>query len=245
MRKLLPLVAALALVAVAAGCGGDDDGETTAAPAPPPETPTALSKEELIAQGDAICAEVNAAVGTVDATSSEDAASQVAELYTGMVDRLEDLGQPSDDAAGYDEVIATAEQLAQAQSDVRLAAERGEAEGVATAEAEASAALSSFQEAAGSYGLQECGEGPSAPAPGAAPVEAGGGEEEAAEGVEEEEAPEEIAPEEVEEAPETGGAGSVDEEGEAPPAGGGAEAGGGAPSGGETGGGSAGGIGPG
>lgn len=235
-RKLLVLAGVLALAAVAVGCGGDDGGETTAAPVPPPETPTALGKAELIAQGDAICAEVNAAVGTVDATSSEDAASQVAELYTGMVDRLKDLGEPSDDAAGYDELVAAAERLAQAQSDVRLAAERGEEEGAAAAEAEASSALASFQEAARTYGFEQCGEGPSAPVGGAAPVEAGGEEEaEALEG----EAGEEVVPE-AEEAPDTGGAGSIEEA----PAGGGAEAGGGESGGGETGG-SAGGIGPG
>jgi len=224
------------LVALAiAGCGGDDDGDSTAAP--PVETieaTTALSKEELLAQGDAICAEVNAAVGTVGSTSSATAqAAQVADLYNGMVERLKGLGAPSDDSTGYPEFIAAAEELAQAESDAGLAAERGEEE--ASAESEASSALASFQSAATAYGFEQCGEAPSAPVPGTAGEEAGG--EEAPEAGEEEVAPE--VEEEV--APETGG-GAVEEEG----AGGGAGVGGGTGGGSEgSGGGSSGGIGPG
>ena len=61
-------LAALAL----AGCGGGGGGDTTAAaPATAEETTPALTKEELITQGDAICAEVNAAVGTVVASEAE------------------------------------------------------------------------------------------------------------------------------------------------------------------------------
>jgi hypothetical protein len=235
MRRCLLHSGALGLVALAiGGCGGGDGGDTTAAPvAPTVETPAALSKEELIAQGDAICAEVNAAVGTVTTTGADGQASQVADLYSGMVERLKDLGSPSDDASGYDEFIAAAEGLAQAESDVELAAERGEEDALLTAESEASSALSSFQSAATSFGFDQCGEGPSAPVAGA------GSSEEPVEGVEEEVAPE--AEEEV--APETGGAGSAKEGG----AGGGATAGGGTEGGGEAGGGegSGGGIGPG
>ncbi len=240
MRRLSFHVGAVALSALAiAGCGGGDDGDTTEASAPPPiEEPAALSKEELIAQGDAICAEVNAAVGTLAATEADGGAAQAAELYGGMVERLKDLGKPSDDTAGYSEFVAAGEELAQAESDVDLAAERGEEEGLAAAEAEASSALSAFQSAATAYGFEQCGEGPSAPASGSpdAPVESEEAES-LEEGVEEEEA--EVAPEVEEEvAPETGGAGSDE--------GGGAEAGGGTEGGGEAGGGgSSGGVGPG
>lgn len=241
MRRCLLYSAAFALVVLGiAGCGGGDDEETTAAPTPPAtEAPAALSKEELVAQGDGICAEVNAAVGTVATTDSETAseAVQVADLYAGMVERLRGLGTPNDDTAGYDEFIAAAEQLGQAESDVQLAAERGEEEALSGAESDASAALASFQEAASTYGFTECAEGPSAPAPGA--VTGGAAPEEPVEGIEEEE----IAPEVEEEvAPEAGGAGAT-EEGRA---GGGAPAGGGTEGGGEAGGGeSSGGIGPG
>ncbi len=235
-------MAVLGLVVLGiAGCGGGDDEETTAAPTTTAEAPAALGKEELIAQGDGICAEVNAAVGTVGVTESGAAsqAVQVSDLYAGMVERLRGLGTPSDDTAGYDEFLAAAEGLAQAESDVQLAAERGEEEALTAAETEASSALASFQSAASAYGFTQCSEGPSAPAPGAAT--GAGSAEEQVEGIEEEE----IAPEAEEEvAPETGGAGSAEEAGGA---GGGAPAGGGTEGGGETGGGgsSGGGIGPG
>lgn len=242
MRTSRRLVVSLPLVALAiAGCGGGDDGDSTAAaPVETTETPAALSKEELIAQGDAICAEVNAAVGTVGSTStgSEGQASQVADLYSGMAGRLRDLGAPSDDSAGYAEFIEAAERLGQAESDVALAAERGDEEALATAEAEASSVLSSFQSAASAYGFQQCGEAPSAPVVSPA-GDSGVPEEEEAAGAEEEAAPEEV---EEEIAPEAGGASPVEEES----SGGGAAAGGGTGGGteGSTGG-SSGGVGPG
>ncbi len=243
-RCLLYSVAfGLALLGIV-GCGGGDEEDTTTAPTTTAtEAPAALGKEELIAQGDGICAEVNAAVGTIASTESGDAsqAVQVADLYAGMVERLRGLGAPSDDTAGYDEFIAAAEGLAQTESDVQLAAERGEEEALTTAESDASSALASFQSAATSYGFTECAEGPSAPAPGA--VTGGAAPEEPVEGIEEEELAPEVEVEEEEVAPETGGAGSADEAGGA---GGGAPAGGGT-EGGEAGGGegSGGGIGPG
>ncbi|HEU5141610.1 MAG TPA: hypothetical protein VFU04_00470 [Solirubrobacterales bacterium] len=236
MRLPLHLIA-LALMAVAiAGCGGDD-GEDTTAPsvAPPVETTASVTKEDLIEQGDAICGEVNAAVGTLASTEAEGAANAAA-LYGGMAERLEDLGAPSDDTAGYSDFLAATQALAQAESDVELAAERDEEESLATAEAEASSALASFQAAASDYGFEECGEGPSSPAAGGAAPEGGVEPEVESEAPEEGEAAEE-APEVEEVAPETGGAGSADE-------GGGAEAGGTEGGGGEVGG-DSGGIGPG
>ncbi|HEX5762822.1 MAG TPA: hypothetical protein VFY04_06845 [Solirubrobacterales bacterium] len=229
------LGAALAI----AGCGGGDDDETPAPAAPPPAETTALTKEELLAQGDAICAEVNAAAGALASSESAGGPADTAELYTGMVQRLHGLDAPSDDSTGYSDFSAAAEELGQAEGNLELAAQRGDPEGLANAETEASTALSSFQEAASDFGFEQCSEGPSA-------ASAPDGDEPG--GVETEEvAPEEVeeteeAPEETEEvAPETGGAGSAEEGG----AGGGAEAGGETGGGEGSGGGSSGGIGPG
>lgn len=234
-RRLL-VVSSFAALALA-GCGGGDDGDSTAAaPVETTEAPAALSREELVAQADGICAEVNAAVGTVGSTSAdaESQASQVAGLYGGMVERLKGLGAPSDDSAGHAEFIAAADALAQAEENVELASEREDAESLTSAEAEASSALTAFQSAATSFGLEECAEAPAAPAPGGSTGGLAG--EESAGGVEEE--AEEIVPEEeAEAAPEE--APPVEEES----AGGGAGVGGGT-EGGSAGGGS-GGIGPG
>lgn len=236
LRRLLPVVA-LALAALAiAGCGGGDDETTESTPEATVPTTTALTKAELIEQGDGICAEVNAAVGGIGASETEvagGAAGQVADLYVGMVESLKRLGTPTE-TDGYPELSSAADALSQAEGEVKLAAERGDSSGLATAESNASSALASFQAEAQSYGFEDCGEGPSAPVSGGAGTEVPIEEEELVpEGLEEEA---EVAPEEVEPAPETGGAGST---------GGGAEAGGGSEGGApETGGGS-GGIGPG
>jgi hypothetical protein len=234
------LAATLALaVLILAGCGGSggDSSETTAAATT--ATTEALSKAELIEQGDAVCAEVNAAVGSADSSSAATISptEQVAGLYSGMVSSINNLGTPRE-SAGYTEFSGAAEELAKAEDEVKLAAERGDTASLETAESNASAALSSFQEAAQTYGFKECAEGPSAPTP-SAPT--GSGEAEAGEEAEAVE-PEAVEPEaevEAEPAPEPvpetgGGAGAIEGGG----TGGGSEGGGGT-------GGSSGGIGPG
>ncbi len=218
---------------VLTGCGGGDDSpETTAATT---EAEAALTKADLISQGDAICAEVNAAVGSVAASESSDQTAQVADLYIGMVESIKRLGTPAEET-GYPEFIASADRLAEIEGEVKLAAEREDTAGVEEAGGEAVAALEAFEGEAQSYGFEDCGDEPTAPAPsgsGSAAVEEGaeeGGLEVAPEELEEEVVPEEVAPEEV--APETGGAGGGIEE--AAPESGGGESGG-----------SSGGVGPG
>jgi hypothetical protein len=239
MRRLGLLGAALALlVALAAGCGGGGGEESTAAATTEATEPAALSKAELIEQGDAICAEVNAAVGAAGSTSSGagETIVQVAGLYGGMVERLKGLGPPREEDAGYSEFLSSAEALAQAEDNVKLAYEREETEELTSASSEVASTLTAFESAAREFGFEKCAEAPTAPAQSASGG-GSGGEEEGAGGVEGEAveaAPEEEAEAAPEEAP------PVEEES----AGGGAAAGGGAEGGG-TSGGSSGGIGPG
>jgi hypothetical protein len=232
----LSLTALLALVA--AGCGGGGGGETTASTEKTVETTPTLTKAELISQGDAICAEVNAAVGSVgsSAADTKSQVEQVANLYTGMVSSLSRLGTPKEDSAGYAEFISAAEELAKVEGEAKLAAEREDTAALGEVATKATPTLEGFETTAAVYGFEKCSEGPSTPtAPptsGSAPEAEEGGVEVAPEVEEEEVAPEEVAPEEV--APETGGAGGGVEE--AAPEEGGGESGGG---------GTGGGIGPG
>ncbi|HEY7949923.1 MAG TPA: hypothetical protein VID51_03705 [Solirubrobacterales bacterium] len=199
------------------------------------EAPTAVTQAELLERGDAICAEVNAAVGTVGAsTETGGAAEQAAGLYSGMVDSLKGIGVPQE-SEGYPEFIAAAEALATAEDEVQLASEREDTASLESAESNASSALASFQTAADEYGFEDCSEGPSAPvSPGTGPESGETGSEAPEEPEAEAEEPEvEAAPEP---APETGGAGGAPE--------GGGTTGGGGESG-STGGGESGGIGPG
>lgn len=231
-RHLIPALSLLALLALAvAGCGGGGDSTTDATVAETTEVTPSLSKEELIKQGDGICAETNAAIGSVGSSAADPSSqtTQVANLYIGMVASLERLGEPTEGAAEYAKFIEAAEQLAKIEGEVKLAAEREDATALGEAATQAAPALEEFETQAGVFGFEECSKEPSAPpvAPSTGSegeVEEGGIE---PEGEIEEVAPEEeIVPEEEEIVPETGGAGGEIEE-VVPEAGGGEESSGG------------------
>jgi len=217
---LLALTALVALLL--AGCGGGGD-ETETTPTPTVEEPAALTKDELIEQGDGICAEVNAAVGALSASETEGESAtgdseKVANLYTGMVERLQDLGAPEDEEAEYTDFMEAAEELGKVEGELKLAAEREDLAATEEKGQEAAAALEEFQSQAAIYGFEDCSDEPGLPTPAGGGETPGGeefeGEEEGGVEVEpefEEAAPEEeIVPEE-EVAPETGGAGGSPE----------------------------------
>lgn len=229
----------LAALAIA-GCGGGGDDDSTESAPTTTEATAALSKADFIEQGDAICAEVNSAVGAVGAGEADvpGQITQVSDLYIGMVDSLKRLGMP-EDASGYSELMEAAEKLAKVEGEVKLAAEREDTAAIGAAATEAAPALEGFETEAGVYGFEKCSEGPSAPTPASGGAAEAGGEEEVAPEGSPEAIEEEIAPEVEEAAPETGGAGTAEEA--APEAGGtGAGTGGGGEAGGTSGG-----IGPG
>jgi len=224
-KIFLVLGALLALALVIPGCGGGDDSETTM---PTVEEPTALTKQELLTQGDGICAEINAAVGALSASaSSEESATddseKVANLYIGMVERLQDLGTPEGDAGEYAKFMEAAEELAKVEDELKLAVEREDLAASEEAGQEASAALEEFQSQAAIYGFEDCSNEPSAPAVDGGPTTAGGEEFEGGEAEEGGVEPEYVEPEyeepapEEEVAPETGGAGGGPEAPEAAP----------------------------
>lgn len=246
-HKTILLLLAVLAAALVAGCGGGGGEETTETTATV-EEPQKLTKAELIEQGDSICAETNAAVGALAGaeteTSSTEQDEKVANLYTGMIEGLQELGAPEGSEVLYSEFMEAGEELAKVEGEAKLAAEREDVAALEEAKIASEPQLEEFQERASDYGFKDCSEGPGAVTPagsgtGTTEAEAGGEE---AEGLEEEGGVEpeaeyvepevEEAPPEEEAAPETGGAG------------GGAEV---APEGGgETGGGSSsGGVGPG
>lgn len=212
LRAPLSLLALVALIALAAaGCGGGGDDTTAETAETTVEEPTALTKAELIERGDGICGEVNAAVGAIAASEEgeiDEQTTEVAGLYTGMVESIKELGRPSE-PEGYDEFIAAADELAKVEGEIKLAAERGDVEALGEAGTEATPILEEFQAQAAIYGFEECSEGPSAPTttPGAGGEEGGEIEEggvEVTPEIEEEIIPEEVEPE-PEIAPEEGG----------------------------------------
>jgi hypothetical protein len=239
-KTILCLLGVLGALMVAGCGGGGDDTESTTTPTI--EEPAALSEEEVIEEGDAICAEVNAAVGALAASEDPEAepgdeTEKVANLYTGMVERLQDLGTPEGDGGTYANFMEAAEEVAKVEGEARLAAEREDIEAMEEARGEAAVALEEFQSQAEIYGFEDCSEEPSelsvpAGAGGEAEVPPSGEE---LEGVEEEggvevepeyEEPEYEEPPVEEVAPETGGAGGGVEEAPEPAPEAGGESGG-------------------
>jgi hypothetical protein len=230
---LLAPLALLVVALVVAGCGGGGGGSssTTTAVVKKKTTAPKLSKAGFISQGDAICAEVNTAVGSTEESAAEASVqtSQVANLYTGMVESIQRLGQPSE-KDGYSEFMGAAEKLAMVEGDLKKAGEEEDLVAEEEAAQESAPALEEFQQQAAVYGFENCAEGPHAPEPSpesvppageesVAPEESGGLESLPEEEVapEEEFIPEEeVAPpveeEFVPETGETGGAGGEIEE---------------------------------
>jgi hypothetical protein len=228
-RQVILALSLLALLALAfAGCGGGGDATTDVTAAETTEATPSLSKDELIKQGDAICAETNAAIGSVGSSAADPSSqvTQVANLYTGMVASLEGLGEPTEGTAEYAKFIQAAEELAKIEGEAKLAAERNDTIALGEAATEAAPALEEFETQAGVFGFEECSKEPTAPP--VAPSTSGSAEGELEEGgIEAEGEIEEVVPEEEfvpeeEVAPETGGAGGGIEE-VAPEAGGGGE----------------------
>jgi hypothetical protein len=226
---VLALSALLALALVVAGCGGGGSSSesSTVARKPKVESAPKLSKAQFIAQGDSICAEVNTAIGGIGETEADTTSqtTQISNLYTGLVQSLQQLGQPSE-TTGYSEFMGAAEELAMVEGEVKKAADEEDLVALEQASQEAVPAVEEFQSQAAVYGFEECSEGPHATE--VAPESSSG--EELPEAVEEpggvEVAPEEefvpeeeefvpeeeVAPEIEEVAPETGGAGGAIEE---------------------------------
>jgi hypothetical protein len=225
---VLALPALLALGLVASGCGGGGSSESsTVAHKPKVEQQQSLSKASFVRQGDEICAEVNTAIGSVSESAAEptNQSTQIANLYTGMVSSLQQLGQPAE-KTGYSEFMGAAEELAMVEGEIKKAGEAEDLAALEEASQSAVPAVEEFQSEAAVYGFEDCSESPHAPeaaaetSTGEAPSEGGeesGGVEAAPEEEfvpeEEEFVPEEeVAPEVEEVAPETGGAGGEIEE---------------------------------
>ncbi len=144
-KALLLTLLLLAPLGVAA-CGGGDE-ETPAPVATEEPAAPDLTQADLISAGDGICAEVNAAIGTIQTIETTDStvqATQIADLYAGVAERLEGLGTPSDGEAPT-AVIAAAATLGD------------------PATTDPTAALAEFQTAASAYGFTDCAEDPAAP----------------------------------------------------------------------------------
>ncbi|MCL4290657.1 MAG: hypothetical protein KJ051_10335 [Thermoleophilia bacterium] len=140
-------VAALALAGVAAGCGGGDGGGDR------------LTKDEYIAQADAIC---KAANEKIDALGEPETMEEIAtlaadaiEIQEGSLAELRALKPPEEDEATLNEAYALVEQQVEVGKKVKAAAEAGDLEAIQTLIAENEPLDDQADKIAADYGLTE------------------------------------------------------------------------------------------
>jgi hypothetical protein len=151
---LLPVAALLV-----AGCGGGTERSTSGATAE--KNGSALTKAELIEQGDAICAKVYAATGALNPEGTSKEGVRVANLLNSMIQRLLALGTPQETEYSYAEYTTAAHALKRAEGEVTLVARRGDPAALRLAESGSLSSLSMFEGLAGQYGFKDCAEGAS------------------------------------------------------------------------------------
>lgn len=157
LSRLL-LVAALALAA----CGGDDGGDDGSGEG-------ALTKEEVIEEGDRICAEAEEeldAVEGIDTNPFEEGADTDAfldgldegiEITENRLERFRELEGPEEDQATLDRLVELQEESLERIKEFRTAVEEGNAELGNQLITENSTTAEEAEQLASEYGFEECG----------------------------------------------------------------------------------------
>ena len=120
MKKTAAAAAAVLMCLTLAGCGDDSSSDGDAKKADKSAEPTALTKAELIEQGDAICKESNdrieAAAAPIGADPTEQQmigfiADTLIPEIEGQAEGLRKLQPPADDAAAFDAILTALEKV--------------------------------------------------------------------------------------------------------------------------------------
>lgn len=158
-RPLAALVAVLALSTLVA-CG-DDDSDSEDATAEEPAGGDALSKDELIEQGDAVCADLEAATAAIALPDGvedyDDYISEVIAAGESAYDDFAALAPPEDGEAVHQALLTS---LGDAIEAAEGAVAALQSEDTVTAEdlmAEADRLGDAADEEARAYGFQQCG----------------------------------------------------------------------------------------
>jgi hypothetical protein len=138
-------------------CGDDGSPEVSINIPTTGTTASSLSKEDFITDADTACEEVNTAISQFAASGQGlTEADQIADLRSGLVDQLKELGPPEEDRATLDQFTTALQAQAQAGQKIALASERGE--DTAEFETELQTAKDQGAAAAQAYGFQQCGQ---------------------------------------------------------------------------------------
>ena len=159
MRRIALLVGLLSLVLAAAACGGGGDGER-------------LTKEELIAQGDAICKKYRERFNEIDfpnadPTSSEtsdevldqfgDALDEGVALFRDQIGELRDLNPPEDFEDGYNGAMDGLASAVDSLEEAADAAHDADRDKLRAALAESERHGEGADKVARDYGFKVCG----------------------------------------------------------------------------------------
>jgi len=151
-----PLVRAIAVVLAAfllASCSSSDSAR--------------LTKEELIAQGDAICKTMSDKAGSIGndlANPTEenmpawaDALGQLLPIFQDMASQLKELSPPEADQATWDQIVAGLDEEVTALEEAKNAADDGDATGMTTALMKMSSVDTKTTKLTTDYGFKQCG----------------------------------------------------------------------------------------
>jgi hypothetical protein len=150
---LRPWIALLTFVSLlVAGCGGGG-GDTSSSATE--GSSAALTRAELLEQGNAICAKAYPAIVKFDPEGTTKEAVQAAALTENMAEELLALGVPQETDVYYVEYANASRALVKGAAAIKAAAKHDPAT-LKNAEAASLSMLSSFQNWSNEYGLKDC-----------------------------------------------------------------------------------------
>jgi hypothetical protein len=151
------------LTACSNGSGDPSPVPTEASPSPAPSTPPASRKEAYIAQGDAICGEIDALRGTIPLPAEDtDAAlatyfQQLQDATRPKVDQFRALQPPEADRALAEELKGLFGELLAANDGLIAAYRQADPDAIRAADDAREAVIERLEAVAAGYGFVVCG----------------------------------------------------------------------------------------
>jgi hypothetical protein len=158
-------IAGFALSATALGACGGGDNNVPLQSYSVPVTTQALTKTDFITKADAICAEANSALGSLPSADAATIAGQEADITQNVVDQINALGAPSEDASTLQQYLDAENEVLDNYKKVQLAQARNDTTTLSTLNQAIDAAKARAEASATAYGFQECSKGATAPPP--------------------------------------------------------------------------------
>ena len=148
---LRSLLVVLALARVLAGCGGGDGDDGGG---------TALTKDEFVAQADAICKEYEEKLNALGTPQSQEELAEFADRSVPIAEegqsKLEELTPPAGLQDAYDEWLAQGDNAVDIVQRLERAAQEGDEQEIQQIAAEAQTADERSKELATQLGFQDC-----------------------------------------------------------------------------------------